>query len=53
MRAVGISGFPRGYFCFRKVYRDCMSNGTGVVETNNTAAKAEIEHLMNEVFGPW
>ena len=39
--------------CFRKVYRDCMSNGTGVVETNNTAAKAEIEHLMNEVFGPW
>ena len=39
--------------CFRKVYRDCMSNGTGVVETNNTADKAEIEHLMNEVFGPW
>ena len=39
--------------CFRKVYRDCMSNGTGVVETNNTAARAEIEHLMNEVFGPW
>ncbi|SQC31697.1 plasmid partitioning protein ParA [Escherichia coli] len=30
-----------------------MSNGTGVVETNNTAARAEIEHLMNEVFGPW
>ncbi len=28
-----------------------MSNGTGVVETNNTAARAEIEHLMNEVFG--
>ncbi|WP_096147986.1 AAA family ATPase, partial [Enterobacter hormaechei] len=27
--------------CFRKVYRDCMSNGTGVVETNNEAAKAE------------
>ncbi|EFR18479.1 plasmid partitioning domain protein [Escherichia coli 2362-75] len=40
-------------FVSEKVYRDCMSNGTGVVETNNTAAKAEIEHLMNEVFGPW
>lgn len=39
--------------CFRKIYRDCMSNGTGVVETNNAAAKAEIEELMNEVFGPW
>lgn len=37
--------------CFRKVYRDCMSNGTGVVETNNEAAKAEIKQLMKEVFG--
>ncbi|EPZ8357621.1 chromosome partitioning protein ParA [Enterobacter cloacae] len=37
--------------CFRKVYRDCMSNGTGVVETNNEAAKAEIMQLMEEVFG--
>ncbi|AXA00664.1 putative plasmid stability protein ParA (plasmid) [Enterobacter hormaechei] len=36
--------------CFRKVYRDCMSNGTGVVETNNEAAKAEIMQLMKEVF---
>lgn len=36
---------------FRKVYRDCMSNGTGVVETNNEAAKAEIMQLMKEVFG--
>lgn len=39
--------------CFRKIYRDCMSNGTGVMETNNEAAKAEVEHLMKEVFGPW
>ncbi|MBF4154949.1 AAA family ATPase [Enterobacter hormaechei] len=37
--------------CFRKVYRDCMSNGTGVVETNNEAAKTEIMQLMKEVFG--
>ncbi|MDK9637859.1 AAA family ATPase [Enterobacter hormaechei] len=37
--------------CFRKVYRDCMSNGTGVVETNNEAAKAEIMQLMKEVIG--
>jgi len=39
--------------CFRKVYRDCMSNGTGVMETNNEAAKLEVEQLMKEVFGPW
>ena len=37
--------------CFRKIYRDCMSNGTGVVETTNEAAKAEIAQLMKEVFG--
>lgn len=37
--------------CFRKVYRDCMSNGMGVLETDNVAAKAEMEHLIKEVFG--
>lgn len=37
--------------CFRKIYRDCMSNGLGVLETSNTAAKEEMEHLMKEVFG--
>ncbi|PIJ50002.1 chromosome partitioning protein ParA [Erwinia sp. OLTSP20] len=37
--------------CFRKVYRDCMSNGLGVLETENTAAKSEMEKLMEEVFG--
>lgn len=36
--------------CFRKVYRDSMSNGVGVMETDNRAAKAEIEQLLNEVF---
>lgn len=36
--------------CFRKIYRDCMSAGTGVLETGNTAAKAEIEQLISEVF---
>ena len=41
---------PQTVICFRKVYRDCMSNGTGVVETNNEAAKAEIMQLMKEVF---
>ena len=37
--------------CFRKVYRDCMSNGLGVLETDNIAAKLEMEKLMEEVFG--
>ncbi|HFL1539627.1 TPA: AAA family ATPase [Enterobacter asburiae] len=37
--------------CFRKVYRDCMSSGLGVLETDNTAAKSEMEKLMEEVFG--
>lgn len=36
--------------CFRKIYRDCMSNGTGVLETNNQSAHSEINQLMNEVF---
>jgi len=37
--------------CFRKVYRDCMSSGFGVLETDNTAAKSEMAKLMEEVFG--
>ncbi|MGE9553628.1 AAA family ATPase [Erwinia amylovora] len=37
--------------CFRKVYRDCMSSGLGVLETENIAAKSEMEKLMKEVFG--
>ncbi|HDF2344518.1 TPA: AAA family ATPase [Morganella morganii] len=50
-----LSEFPtiqtlESVICFRKVYRDCMSNGTGVVETNNQTAKAEIIQLMKEVF---
>lgn len=36
--------------CFRKVYRDCMSNGSGVLETSNTVAKSEIDQLIKEVF---
>jgi len=36
--------------CFRKVFRDTMSNGLGVLETENAAAKAEIEQLIAEVF---
>lgn len=36
--------------CFRKIYRDCMSTGLGVLETDNAAAKSEMEKLMEEVF---
>lgn len=36
--------------CFRKIYRDSMSSGISVIETNNEPAKLEIEQLINEVF---
>lgn len=36
--------------CFRKIYRDSMSTGIGVLETDNESAKSEIEQLINEVF---
>ena len=34
----------------RKVYRDAMSNGNGVIEMDNNKAKAEIQLLLNEVL---
>ena len=34
----------------RKVYRDAMGEGLGVVEMNNPKAKAEMDHLMEELF---
>lgn len=37
--------------CFRKVYRDSISNGIGVLETDNNSAKNEIEQLLKEVVG--
>lgn len=34
----------------RKVYRDCMSDGMGVVEMSNDKAKSEIQSLVKEVL---
>jgi chromosome partitioning protein len=34
----------------RLVYRDCISQGTGVVETTNLHAANEITHLVDEVL---
>ena len=34
----------------RKVYRDAMSNGNGVIEMDNSKAKAEIQQLMSELL---
>ncbi|QGY32910.1 division plane positioning ATPase MipZ [Pantoea cypripedii] len=34
----------------RKVYRDALSEGKGVVEMNNSQAKAEIQLLVKELF---
>lgn len=35
----------------RKVYRDAMLEGRGVVELSNDKAKAEIEALAHEIYG--
>lgn len=34
----------------RKVYRDAMAEGKGVIELNNEKAKAEIDGLAKEIF---
>ena len=37
--------------CERKIYRDAISDGHGVMEMNNNKAIAEIEVLANEIYG--
>ncbi|EJJ6473660.1 cobyrinic acid ac-diamide synthase, partial [Escherichia coli] len=34
----------------RKVYRDCMAEGKGVVEMDNGKAKGEIQMLVKELL---
>lgn len=36
--------------CYRKIYRDVMSDGRSVLETDNDNAKAEVLALLQEVF---
>ena len=36
--------------CDRKVYRDAMSEGMGVVEMGNSKAKEEMLHLVREII---
>ncbi|WP_145560930.1 AAA family ATPase [Yersinia bercovieri] len=36
--------------CYRKVYRDVMSQGLSVLETDNPKAKEEVLALIKEVF---
>lgn len=36
--------------CYRKVYRDVMSQGTSVLETDNQQARTEVLSLLKEVF---
>lgn len=40
----------KSIICDRKVYRDSMSNGHGVVEMDNPKAKFEIERLLKEIL---
>lgn len=37
--------------CDRKVYRDAMTEGRGVMELGNDKARAEIEALAREIYG--
>jgi chromosome partitioning protein len=34
----------------RKVYRDAMSEGKGIIEMDNPKAKLELKKLMQEIF---
>ena len=50
-----IKGYPSikplsSYLKERKIYRDAISEGLGVVEMNNLKAKTEINHVIKEVF---
>ena len=36
--------------CYRKIYRDVMSQGLSVLETENEQAKKEVTALIQEVF---
>lgn len=36
---------------YRKIYRDVISEGKSVIETENEKAKSEVFELMQEVFG--
>ncbi|HGJ5900032.1 AAA family ATPase [Arsenophonus apicola] len=36
--------------CDRKVYRDCMGEGKGVIEMGNLKAKNEIQYLVKELL---
>ncbi|WP_313684647.1 AAA family ATPase [Pantoea sp.] len=37
--------------CYRKVYRDVMSQGLSVLETGNQKAQEEVKSLLREAFG--
>lgn len=37
--------------CYRKVYRDVMSQGLSVLETGNQKAQEEVKSLLKEAFG--
>ena len=51
-KIVRLQGFElaQSIGCQRLVYRECISAGTGVVETANSHAANEINHLVNEVL---
>lgn len=40
----------RAKSCYRKIYRDVMSEGKSVMETDNVKARDEVMSLINEVF---
>jgi chromosome partitioning protein len=43
-------GRMNSFICDRKVYRDTISNGLGVIDSNNQKAKDEISKLVEEIL---
>ena len=40
----------QSFVCDRKIYRDSLSDGKGVVECDNAKAKEEIDNLIGEIL---
>lgn len=51
LRELPVFGLSSAIIRERKIYRDAISDGRGVVEMDNPKATAEIEALAKEIYG--
>jgi chromosome partitioning protein len=51
LRELPVFGLSNTIIRERKIYRDAISDGRGVVEMDNPKATAEIEALAKEIYG--